>query len=59
LIVRPEAVKGEVMGQKLPVLQSEFIRTVDKAEFFYAHAVEPHAVEGAQMLCEAVKQFFD
>ena len=47
------------MRQELAVFQREFIRSFDEAEFFYAYAVEPFAVEGAQVLGEVVEHFVD
>jgi len=34
------------------------LRSSDEAEFFYAYAVESHAVEGAEVLREAVEDGF-
>jgi hypothetical protein len=44
-----EFLHGQVMGQKLLVVQRHVPRALDEALFFDAYAVEPLAVKGAQV----------
>jgi hypothetical protein len=48
-MVFADSILGEVMREELGVFHDEGVCASDEAQSFYAHAVEPFAVEGPQV----------